>query len=134
MLARWSWPRFRFDQLMALAWKVMLPLGLVNLVAVAVLAGVRRRARRSSGLRPQLAMVGLRLGRADRRLVGGHADRRRRRATTARADGREFDTGTSFEAEEHRAHETRRSETSAGSKSRSWAWRARCTCCCSSRG
>ena len=38
MIVRWSWPRFRFDQLMALAWKVMLPLGLINLVAVAVLA------------------------------------------------------------------------------------------------
>jgi NADH-quinone oxidoreductase subunit H len=37
MLVRWSWPRFRFDQLMNLAWKVMLPLGLVNLVAVASL-------------------------------------------------------------------------------------------------
>jgi len=36
MIARWSWPRFRFDQLMALAWKVMLPLGLVNVVVVAV--------------------------------------------------------------------------------------------------
>jgi NADH-quinone oxidoreductase subunit H len=36
MLVRWSWPRFRFDQLMSLAWKVMLPLGMVNLVAVAV--------------------------------------------------------------------------------------------------
>jgi NADH-quinone oxidoreductase subunit H len=36
MVARWSWPRFRFDQLMALAWKVMLPLGMVNLVVVAV--------------------------------------------------------------------------------------------------
>ena len=36
MLVRWSWPRFRYDQLMGLAWKVMLPLGLVNLVAVAV--------------------------------------------------------------------------------------------------
>lgn len=35
MITRWSWPRFRFDQLMALAWKVMLPLGLVNFVAVA---------------------------------------------------------------------------------------------------
>ena len=35
MLVRWSWPRFRFDQLMALAWKVMLPLGMVNFIAVA---------------------------------------------------------------------------------------------------
>ena len=37
MMVRWTWPRFRFDQLMSLAWKVMLPLGIVNLVAVAVL-------------------------------------------------------------------------------------------------
>jgi NADH-quinone oxidoreductase subunit H len=37
MLVRWTWPRFRFDQLMSLAWKVMLPLGLVNLIAVAIL-------------------------------------------------------------------------------------------------
>jgi NADH-quinone oxidoreductase subunit H len=36
MLARWSWPRFRFDQLMDLGWKLMLPWGMVNLVAVAV--------------------------------------------------------------------------------------------------
>ena len=27
MVARWSWARFRFDQLMSLAWLVMLPLG-----------------------------------------------------------------------------------------------------------
>jgi NADH-quinone oxidoreductase subunit H len=37
MLVRWSWPRFRYDQLMSLAWKIMLPLGLVNFVAVAVM-------------------------------------------------------------------------------------------------
>jgi NADH-quinone oxidoreductase subunit H len=37
MMVRWSWPRFRFDQLMNLAWKVMLPLGLINLVAMAIL-------------------------------------------------------------------------------------------------
>jgi len=37
MLVRWSWPRFRFDQLMALGWKVMLPHGMVNLALVAVL-------------------------------------------------------------------------------------------------
>jgi NADH-quinone oxidoreductase subunit H len=35
MLARWSWPRFRYDQLMDLGWKVMIPWGLVNLVVVA---------------------------------------------------------------------------------------------------
>jgi NADH-quinone oxidoreductase subunit H len=35
MISRWSWPRFRFDQLMNLAWKVMVPLGIVNLVFVA---------------------------------------------------------------------------------------------------
>lgn len=38
MLVRWSWPRFRFDQLMNLAWKIMLPLGMVNFVAVAIFA------------------------------------------------------------------------------------------------
>jgi NADH-quinone oxidoreductase subunit H len=43
MLVRWSWPRFRFDQLMALAWKMMLPLGLVNLVAMAVLVEMREQ-------------------------------------------------------------------------------------------
>jgi len=37
MIVRWSWPRFRFDQLMSLAWKVMVPLGLVNLLVTAVL-------------------------------------------------------------------------------------------------
>jgi NADH-quinone oxidoreductase subunit H len=41
MLVRWSWPRFRFDQLMNLAWKVMLPLGLANLLTVAVVEEFR---------------------------------------------------------------------------------------------
>jgi NADH-quinone oxidoreductase subunit H len=41
MWVRWSWPRFRFDQLMNLAWKIMLPLGLVNFLAVAILEELR---------------------------------------------------------------------------------------------
>ena len=41
MIVRWSWPRFRFDQLMNLAWKVMLPLGLANLVTVAAVEEFR---------------------------------------------------------------------------------------------
>ena len=41
MLVRWSWPRFRFDQLMSLAWKIMLPLGMVNFVAVAIFQELR---------------------------------------------------------------------------------------------
>src|SRR5262249_42207797 len=36
MMIRWTIPRFRFDQLMGLAWKVLLPLTLANLVAVMV--------------------------------------------------------------------------------------------------
>jgi NADH-quinone oxidoreductase subunit H len=36
MVIRWTIPRFRFDQLMSLAWKGMIPLSILNLVCVMV--------------------------------------------------------------------------------------------------
>jgi NADH-quinone oxidoreductase subunit H len=59
MLVRWSWPRFRFDQLMNLAWKVMLPLGIANLVTVATLEEFRPQleARLGPGLAQAAALA-----------------------------------------------------------------------------
>ena len=57
MLVRWSWPRFRFDQLMNLAWKVMLPLGIANLVTVATLEEFRPQLIERLGAGPAGAIA-----------------------------------------------------------------------------
>ncbi len=41
MLLRWALPRFRFDQLMGLAWKGLIPLAMLNLIGVAIVATFR---------------------------------------------------------------------------------------------
>ena len=42
MWIRWTLPRFRYDQLMSLAWRVMIPLGLANLLITAVVVHLIR--------------------------------------------------------------------------------------------
>ena len=57
MVARWAWARFRYDQLMSLAWLVMLPLGMVNVAYMAVWEEYGWRLAQRLGLSPPLAMV-----------------------------------------------------------------------------
>lgn len=58
MITRWSWPRFRFDQLMDIAWKVMVPLGVVNVLVVAFWVEYGKRLIATTGL-PAAALAGM---------------------------------------------------------------------------
>jgi NADH-quinone oxidoreductase subunit H len=41
ILTRWTYPRFRYDQIMDLGWKVLVPLGAVNVLATGLFLAVR---------------------------------------------------------------------------------------------
>jgi NADH-quinone oxidoreductase subunit H len=41
ILTRWTYPRFRYDQVMDLGWKVLVPLGIVNVLATGLVLAAR---------------------------------------------------------------------------------------------
>jgi NADH-quinone oxidoreductase subunit H len=40
ILIRWTYPRLRYDRLMDLGWKILIPLSLINIVGTALLVGL----------------------------------------------------------------------------------------------
>ncbi len=60
MLIRWSFPRFRYDQLMDLGWKILLPLSLANVAvtAVAVILDPSLKVALAVGLVEAVVFVG----------------------------------------------------------------------------
>ena len=86
ILIRWSLPRFRYDQVLAFAWKFMLPLALLNLTITAVLVWSHQGgavlmtpaaypSASSTGTSPTLTCLGARLPAGDRARPGHHQRR-----------------------------------------------------------
>ena len=44
MTIRWTLPRFRYDQIMRLGWRIMLPVALLNLVVTGIVLTFIERA------------------------------------------------------------------------------------------
>ncbi len=61
MLIRWTVPRFRFDQLMRLAWKGLVPMGIATLIGTAVLVACGWRIDARAGLLGNIAPAAIAL-------------------------------------------------------------------------